>query len=122
MESNKFLTNDPSNPICRTTPKLTSENKTPNENLTTLIKEHEAKISHINLRLSEMEQRIKDFEDALVGVDAIDHIVQVLEDKASDEANGNTDIVQKHLKPADALKKQKNMYRALGINPTGVGL
>ncbi|KAJ8067973.1 hypothetical protein OCU04_003553 [Sclerotinia nivalis] len=123
MEGYKYPTKQSSKPARFTIHKRpSSEDKTPMEDLTTIIKDQEAKIEDLNLRLIKMEQRIKDIEDALMGVDAIDHSSKVLENEIWSRVDENIRVVRKHQKSADALRKQKNMYRALGINPSTIGL
>lgn len=91
-------------------------------NLKAVTESQEANINDLNLRLNKMEQRIKDIEAALMGVDAIDHSAKVLENEIYNEVDEKVDTVRKHQKSADALRKQKNMYRALGLNPATSGL
>ncbi|KAF7877324.1 hypothetical protein EAF04_001007 [Stromatinia cepivora] len=122
MDGSKYPTNQSSKPVRFTILKRSSsEDKTPMEDLTTIIKDQEANIEDLNLRLSKMEQRINDIEDALMGVNAIDHSAKVLENEIWNRVDEEIGIVRKHQKSADALRKQKNMYRALGINPSTSG-
>ncbi|KAI9642517.1 hypothetical protein NHQ30_009322 [Ciborinia camelliae] len=123
MAGSKFPTKQFSKPARFPMPKRSSsENTTPMEDLTTTVTKQEAKINDLKLRLDKMDQRIKDIEAALIGEDAIDHSAKVLEDALWEKVDDNTDTAQKNQKSADALRKQKNMYRALGINPASSGL
>ncbi|ESZ99558.1 hypothetical protein SBOR_0123 [Sclerotinia borealis F-4128] len=103
-------------------PKRSSKVTTPMDDLTTIIKDQEATINDLNLRLSWMEQKVKDIEGALVGEDAIDHSANVLEKQIWHRPDGNHEMFRKNLECVNALRKQKYMYRVLGVNPPSNGL
>lgn len=71
-----------------------------------------------------MEQRTKDIEDALGGIDAIDPHAQSFETDVElwNQAAERIETGEQQRKSVDLVGKQKNMYRALGINPAGTGL
>ncbi|TGO43944.1 hypothetical protein BCON_0695g00010 [Botryotinia convoluta] len=97
--------------------RATSKNTTPTEDLTVIIKNQEANINDLNLRLDKMEQKIKNIEGILTRVNAVEHAVKGVGNESGQPADGNIHVAPKHQKSAGALKKQENMYRALGIKP-----
>ncbi|KAF5868072.1 uncharacterized protein Bfra_007267 [Botrytis fragariae] len=107
-----FISNPPT-----VSKRATSKNTTPTEDLAVIIKNQEANINDLNLRLDKMEQKIKNIEGILTRVDAIEHAVKGVGDESGQPADGNTHVAPRHQKSAGALKKQENMYRALGIKP-----
>ncbi|KAF7942363.1 hypothetical protein EAE99_000413 [Botrytis elliptica] len=99
--------------------RATSKNTTPTEDLTVIIKNQEANISDLNSRLDKMEQKIKNIEGILTRVDAIEHAVKGVgsdENESRQPADDNLHA-DTSLKSTSTLKKQENMYRALGIKP-----
>ncbi|CAD6449085.1 4ff31dab-7752-4ba1-acbd-04d39db14f50 [Sclerotinia trifoliorum] len=122
MDSHKHPINQSSKPIRHPTRKrLCSKDRTPMEDLTTIIEDQEANIEDLNLRLSMMEKRTKDLEDALMRLDTIDHSSRVPENEMRNQGDEGVEVVQKQQKSADFLRKKKKMYRALGLNPNTVG-
>ncbi|KAF7885726.1 uncharacterized protein EAF02_004235 [Botrytis sinoallii] len=99
--------------------RATLKNTTPTEDLTIIIKNQEANINDLNLRLDKMEQKIKNIEGILTRVDAIKHAVKGVgsdENESRQPAHDNLHA-DASLKSTSTLKKQENMYRALGIKP-----
>ncbi|KAM0133655.1 hypothetical protein ACHAP3_005782 [Botrytis cinerea] len=90
---------------------------TPTEDLTIINKDQEANINYLNLRLEKMEQKFKTIEGILTRVSAIDHTVEYVGNESTPPADGDINVAQKHQKSEVSLKKQENMYRALGIKP-----
>ncbi|TEY79910.1 hypothetical protein BOTCAL_0040g00260 [Botryotinia calthae] len=90
---------------------------TPTEDLTIISKDQEANINYLNLRLEKMEQKINNIEGILTRVSPIDHTVECVGDESTPPAVGDISVTPRHQKPEVSLKKQENMYRALGIKP-----
>ncbi|KAF7896906.1 uncharacterized protein EAF01_009309 [Botrytis porri] len=97
--------------------RATSKNITPTEDLTTIINNQEANINDLSLRLDKMEHKIKNIEGILTRVNIIEHVVKGVGKESGQPADGNIQVTPKHEKSSGALKKQENMYRALGIKP-----
>lgn len=64
-----------------------------------------------------MDQKIKNIEGILMRVDAIEHAVKGVGKESGQPADENIHVAPKHEKSVGALRKQENMYRALGIKP-----
>ncbi|THV51505.1 hypothetical protein BGAL_0108g00010 [Botrytis galanthina] len=97
--------------------RATSKNTTPTEDLNVIVKNQEANINDLSLRLDKMDQKIKNIEGILMRVDAIEHAVKGVGKESGQLADENIHVAPKHEKSVGALRKQENMYRALGIKP-----
>ncbi|TGO60152.1 hypothetical protein BOTNAR_0150g00030 [Botryotinia narcissicola] len=96
--------------------RATAKNTTPTEDLSVIIKNQEANINDLNLRLDKMEQKIKNIEGILTRVDAIEHAVQGVGKESGQPKDDNIHATTSQ-KSTNTLKKKENMYRALGIKP-----
>ncbi|TGO35358.1 hypothetical protein BHYA_0161g00220 [Botrytis hyacinthi] len=95
--------------------RATSTNTTSTEDPSVVIKNQEANISNLNLRLDKMEQKIKNIEGILTRVDTVEYAFKGVGKESGQPADENIHVAPRHEKSASALKKQENMYRALGI-------
>ncbi|APA15723.1 hypothetical protein sscle_15g104930 [Sclerotinia sclerotiorum 1980 UF-70] len=121
MEAHKNSTNQPSKPVRHPIRKRhCSKGKTPMEDLTTIVEDHEANIQNLNLLCGKMEQRIKDMEDILMRSNITDRSPKVVENEIQFQKDEGVDVVKKQQKSADSLRKQKKMFCALGLNPDTV--
>lgn len=101
---------------------MSATNTTPMQVFNAIMEDHDARIREFKSRLADLEQRTKNIESALMGVDAIDHTSEILEIELQKLVVSHIDNTRKHQKSVNALKRQKEMYHALGINPPSCGL